>query len=206
MRLSSKSSDSGKLSVGRIKLILEQLKSKQTRDSTAKMYHSVWRQFNEFLLRLDRSQVKTSWEDRAVLLTHLVSQGAQSQTIESYFSAIKYTLRADGYDWNDQKAMLGVITKSCRIINNVVRIRLPIKIRLLELLLYEVGRIFNSEPYLDLMYKTIFIISYYGLMRVGEVASGTHPLKAKDVHIADNKNKILLILHSSKTHGKESPP
>ena len=43
-------------------------------------------------------------------------------------------------------------------------------------------------------------------MRVGEVAKGTHPVKAADVHIGSNKNKILLILYTSKTHGFESKP
>ena len=31
-----------------------------------------------------------------------------------------------------------------------------------------------------------------------------HTMKAKDVHIASNKNKILVILHTSKTHRKDS--
>ena len=33
-----------------------------------------------------------------------------------------------------------------------------------------------------------------------------HVLKATHVNIAQNKNKLLLILYSSKTHGPESPP
>ena len=54
------------------------------------------------------------------------------------------------------------------------------------------------------MYKTVFILAYYGLLRIGEVSSGSHPLKAKDVHVGQNKDKILLFLCTSKTHGKES--
>ena len=43
-------------------------------------------------------------------------------------------------------------------------------------------------------------------MRVGEVTKSPHVLKAKDVHIALNKDKILLVLYSSKTHNKELRP
>ena len=56
------------------------------------------------------------------------------------------------------------------------------------------------------MYKTIFLVAYYGLFRIGELASGSHPVKAANVHIAQNKNKMLFVLYSSKTHGKEVRP
>ena len=56
------------------------------------------------------------------------------------------------------------------------------------------------------MYKTLFILGYYGLLRVGELTHGAHMLKAKDVHVGMNKEKILLVLYSSKTHGKNNLP
>ena len=43
-------------------------------------------------------------------------------------------------------------------------------------------------------------------MRIGEVTSSPHVLKACNVHIATNKEKILLVLYSSKTHDKSSLP
>ena len=49
-------------------------------------------------------------------------------------------------------------------------------------------------------------MAYYGLFRVGEIAQGDHVIKAKDVHIGTNKDKILAVLYTSKTHGKESRP
>ena len=56
------------------------------------------------------------------------------------------------------------------------------------------------------MYKAIFALGYYGLFRIGELTSGSHPIKANDVHIGSNKNKMLFILRTSKTHGRESRP
>ena len=69
-----------------------------------------------------------TWEDKLVLFsTHLVEKGVQSATIRSYCSAIKHILKVDGYVWNDNSVMLSMITRSCRLINDKVMIRLPIK-------------------------------------------------------------------------------
>ena len=188
-------------------LLLDKFKCHQTRASTRETYHKAWRIFNKFLLRLDQSQTGVSWEERVVLFgSHLVNQGIQSSTIKSYFCAIKHILRTDGYEWNDKKAMLSSITKSCRLLNDRVLIRLPIRKRLLELLLFEVQRIYPNQPYLEKLYLAMFSISYYGMFRIGEIAESPHAMKAKDVHIANNKNKILVILYSSKTHGRDSFP
>ena len=56
------------------------------------------------------------------------------------------------------------------------------------------------------MYQAIFCLGYYELMRVGELAQGDHPVKAKNIHVARNKDKILIILYSSKTHTKGNYP
>ena len=44
------------------------------------------------------------------------------------------------------------------------------------------------------------------MFRVRELATGTHPVRAKDVHIAKNKSKLLFILYDSKTDGKNMRP
>ena len=105
-----------------------------------------------------------------------------------------------------RKILLGSLTKTCKIRNDVVTLRLPIHCKLLEILIFEVCRIFAEQPYLAIMYQTLFLLGYYGLLRVGEISRSQHVLKAKDVHLALNKQKLLLILYSSKTHGKESLP
>ena len=174
-----------------------------------KNYQSIWRHFNKFLINLQGNVKHLSWEERAVLFgTHLVDQGSQSQTIASYFSAIKHILKMDDYIWDNEKAQLSTITRSCRILNDTLKVRLPIQIKLLELILFEVGRHFGrlSQPYLEKLYKLTFALAYYGMMRVGELTTSPHTAKAKDVHIGENKDKILIILHSSKTHGRNSFP
>ena len=92
--------------------------------------------------------------------------------------------------------------------NDRVRTRLPIHCGLLEVILFEVQRHFQAlnQCYLERLYKTLFALSYYGLMRIGEVIKNPHVLRASNIHMALNKKKILLILYSSKTHDKASRP
>lgn len=128
--------------------------------------------------------------------------------MKSYVSAIKKTLIMDGYDGNDNLVLVRTLVKACRLIKDTVRTQLPIQCRLLEIILFEVQHYFSNgnQWYLEILYKTVFALSYYGLMKVGEVTKSPHVLRAQNVHIATNKDKMLLILYSSKTHGKESRP
>ena len=185
--------------------ILENLKYAKNRENTKNNYLGIWRNFNDFVIRLDRKP--DSWEDRTSLfLGFLIENGAKSATIKSYKSAIKSILVTDGYNWNDDKILLSSLTRACRLKNDVVKTRLPIKKNLLDLIMFEIQRLFGKQPYLSILYKTLFSLSYHGLLRIGEATLGNHVIKAKNVHIGTNKNKILLVLYSSKTHGMESRP
>ena len=202
---SSKSSGSSKISTQHISNILERLRSKQTRESTAANYLGIWRHMNKFIINLDVRE-NLSWEDKTALFgAYLVEGGVQSSTLKSYFSAIKHVLKQDGYEWDDNKAMLSSLVKSCKLENDRVKIRLPIQKGLLEMILFELQRIFEGQPYLETLYKAIFSLAYYGMLRVGEITLGPHTLRACNVHVGD-KDKIMLVLSTSKTHGKESAP
>ena len=187
--------------------ILDNLKYNQNRDSTKKNYLTIWHLFNKFLLKLDDKCPRT-WEHCVSLYcAHLVDSGIQSSTLQSYVSAIRHVLVNDNYKWNDNKILLTVISKACKLKNDVVKSRLPIQFNLFEALLFEIDRHFRyKQPYLNALYKALFALGYYGLMRIGKLTLSDHTLKAQNVHIGINKNKIQLILYSSKTHGKESLP
>ena len=185
--------------------VIDRLKSQSNRDSTRRSYHGIWTRFNKFLLRLDKKP--STWEDRlAIFVAHLIELGRQSATVKSYISAIKCVLVQDGYTWSDDRARLTALTKACKLQNDEVKIRLPIKLGLLEMILFEVDRHFHDQMYLRFMYKAFFSMCYYGLFRVGKLAFGEHQIKAKDVHLAYFKDKILVYLYSSKTHGTYNRP
>ena len=206
-RKSSSSSTSSRISAQHMTNIMEKLKCKMVRDSTANNYLTIWRSFNKFLIRLDRKP--NTWEERTALFcTFLIEKGHQSSTIKSYVSAIKTTLKLDSYIWNDKQVLLEALIKACKLKNDHVSCRFPIKLGLLEMLLFETQRHFRliNQPYLEKLYMAIFALAYYGMMRIGELTQGVHTVKAKDVHMGKNKNKIKLLLHMSKTHGKNNEP
>ena len=205
---SEKSSSTGsksKISVSALQRITDQLAGQQNRLSTSKTYLRIWRCFNKFLLRLDR--MPNLWEDRtSIFVAHLISEGRQSSSIRLYVSAIKGTLIDDRYRWDNNKFMIRSMARVCKVINDVVCTRLPIHRKLLELLLFEIQRYFLTERnqlYLSTLYSAVFALGYYGLMRAGKLMvtdTSVHTVKARDVHVAINKNKLMLILYSSKTH------
>ena len=116
----------------------------------------------------------------------------------------------DGVSISEDKYLLASLTKACKYKNNSrVRTWLPIQKGMMRVLLDKNDIIYDEksqQPYLRVLYKALFISAYYGLLRVGEMTSGTHPILARDVHIADNKNKILFVLRTSKTHWMDNKP
>ena len=177
----------------------------KNRASTVETYRRIWHSFNSFLIKLD--YMPKFWEDRTSLFcAFLIENGAQSATIKTYVSAIKFFLVNDGYEWNDSRILLSSLAKACRMVNDRVRVRLPIHYKLLEVILFEVDHMLDSQLYLKLLYKTIFCVMYYGLLRAGEVSKSPHVIRVHDVHIATNKQKMLLVLYTSKMHGLGNRP
>ena len=152
--------------------------------------------------------IEPSLIHKTLFIAYLVDKGMQSNTVKSYVSAIKKTLIIDSYDWDNKLVPIRMLAKACRIINDSVRTRLPIHCNLLEMILFEVQRYFTgrNQVYLESLYKTLFAISYYGMMRIGEVMKSQHVLKASNVHMVTNKDKLLLLLYSSKTYDQGTRP
>ena len=108
---------------------------------------------------------------------------------------------------NPDNYKLKSLTRACRLHNDVIVHKLPITKGVLKLLLDGVKSIFGAnQPYLLSTYLALFSMAYHGLFRIGEIALGPHVILAKNVHCGKNKNKMLFILQSSKTHGKGDKP
>ena len=168
---SSKSSDSSKISLKYVSNVLQRLQNRQTRDSTTSNYLSIWRHLNKFIINLDNRE-HLSWEERTALFrAYLVDDGVQSSTLKSYFSAIKYILKQDGYHWDEDKAVLSSLVRSCKLENDRVKIRLPIQRDLLEMLLFELESMYSDQKYLESMFKAVICLAYYEMLRVGDLTS-----------------------------------
>ena len=189
-------------------LLVEKLKCQSHRSSTRQNYHGIWKNFNEFIIRLDDKP--ESWEERLTLFVgYLISKGMKANSVKSYISAIKCVLREDGVELNADRYVLNALTKACKYQNPTsVKIRLPIQKPLLKQLLLTTNEHFLGEGqvYLAHLYRALFSTAYFGLFRIGELTTGSHPIKAVDVQIAQNKKKVLFILRSSKTHWFDDKP
>ena len=116
-------------------------------------------------------------------------------------------LRQDGEHLNEDVYLLKSLTKACKLKNDKVLTELAIRKNLLNMMLDNLHKVFNPpQEYLVIMYKALLSTAYYGLFRIGELTESQHVIKAKDVHIGKNKNKLMFILHSSKTHWFDKKP
>ena len=175
------------------------------RNTTKNNYYGVWKNFNEFFIKLDAKP--DTWEDRITLFAgYLVDCNKRSQTVKSYISAIRAVLKDDGVELNEDKFLLNSLIQACKFKNDRVRTRMPIRKGMLNVILKKTEETFASQPYLKCMYLALFATTYYGMFRVGEVTTGDHAVKAKDVHVGKNKNKMCFVLHTSKTHWKNQEP
>ena len=161
--------------------------------------------FNKFFLRLDLKPLR--WEERIVLFVgYLIQEGKQSSTIRCYLSAIRSVLKTEGIKINEDIYLLNALTHACKLKNDVISTKLPIKRSMINELMKALGKMFATQPYLLCLYRALFITTYFGLFCIGEVTQSPHAVKAKDVLIATNKGKLMFILWSSKTHTKGDKP
>ena len=190
-----------------MRLIIEKLRNQKHRDSTQQNYYTVWKLFNKFLMRLDKKP--ENWNDRLVLfIGYLVNEKRQSSTVRSYNSPIKTILMDDGFDISEDQYLIKLLTRACRLTNDKIKTRLPIHKDLLNMIINQIKKFYHdtAQPYLAVLFSSLISTAYYGLFRVGELTSGTHPVLARDIQVAKNKNKMLFVLRTSTTHGKSSRP
>ena len=192
------SSTSSSISTKNLESIVCRLKGDRNRKSTRKNYYTVWKCFNQFFIKLDRKP--RTWEERLILfIGYLIENKRKSSTIRSYISAIRSVLAEDGVELCADKFLLTSLTRACRLVNDRVKTRLPIQKGVLNILIKTCKEMLNDQPFLATLYSALLMAGYFGLLRVGELTQGEHPILATDVHIGENKNKILFVLRTSKT-------
>ena len=202
----SSTSSRGKFSTDYLENILDRLKNQQHCDSTKENYYAAWTNFNKFIITLDR--IPKKWEHKLNLYCAYLIEIVQlkSSTVRSYVSGIKAVLIRDGYKWDQDLFVMSMFTKICKRKDDCVQTRMPIRKELLDILLFELERMFQKCNYIKAMYQAAFAMAYYGMMRVGELTAGPHVLKAKDLHEARNGRAMLAILYTSKTHTRRDRP
>ena len=70
-------------------------------------------------------------------------------------------LSMDDHQWSEDKALITTLTKAGKMENDMVKTRLPIQRNLCEALIFETERYYDGrQPYLEIMFKTIFLFGY----------------------------------------------
>lgn len=177
------------------------MKNQDLEESSQATYHNVWKAFLEFLGEFD--SVPNDFEAKMVMYAaHLGNTGTAPATISSKMSAIRYKLRKDGIQINNKSLEIAAIIKSAKRLNNRLILREPIHKHMLHELLETLDQHYHNkgQMYLAVLYKAMLVTAYYGFMRIGEITSSKHVIKNKDVHLATNKEAVMIILRSSKTH------
>ena len=205
----SASSTSSTLSTLEIEQIINRLRHEQHRSSTRRNYYAIWKLFNEFFIRLDSKPA--NWTDRLTLYVgHLIKENKQSSMVRSYVSAIKAVLKMNRVKIKEDQYLLASLTKACKLRNDTIRHRFPIRGDMLTVLLNKTKKFFyrRNQPYLSKLYRAMLSTAYFGLLRLSEITTveHQHPILARDVQVGVNKRKMLLILRSSKTHNKGMHP
>ena len=132
--------------------------------------------------------------------------------LRSYVSAVRGILKEDGIETNNGSVELAALLKSCKYTSKPSGYcRLPIQQGLLDMIVDQIDKYFlvkKNQPYLCLLYNSILLMGYYGLLRIGEMtdAEGKHMINLNDVYFDRNGEKILIILHSSKTLSEVHKP
>ena len=187
---------------------MERLKTQHCRNSTRETYHKIWNRFSKFFIRLDDKP--DTWENRIILFVgYLIEEcKLQSSTIRSYISALKTVLAEDKIKLKQDNFVINSLTRACKVKNDQIITRLPIHKDFLHVILKQIDKWTDkvNQPYWNYLYKAMLLTGYYSLLWVGELAQGPHVILADNVHIGVNKNKVLFMLRSSKTHNKGSHP
>ena len=100
-----------------------------------------------------------SWESHLTLFVgFLVSENKQSSTVRSYISAIKAVLRDLKIKLNEDMLLLNSIIRACKLNNDTICMRLPIRKLLLTVMINSVEILFESpQPYLTTLYKAMLV-------------------------------------------------
>lgn len=194
------SSSDNKIDLGYFKrVVVERNHQKRVAPSSKTSYHGIFDNFLDFLDLFNT--LPDRWEDKIVLYVSFLADNIyEEQTIKSYLSAIRHELKQDGVRLDEDKFLLESIIRSSRFKNREKRERLGISEQMLHRILDQVDLTFDQQPYLKSLYKAMYVLGFYCLLRVSELTSGAHPILAKNVIAARNKLKKQVTLVTSKSH------
>ena len=130
-------------------------------------------------------------------------------TIKSYATAIKSILASENIQISHDAYKLSALVRVCRLKKDKqsVAMQLPILKNLHDRLLDHMREYFmqKGQLYLATLCQVLILTGYYGLLRVGEMTLGTHPILACNMQRSRNRQKFQMVLKTSKNHSVCNP-
>lgn len=202
-RANSKTSAARKLQ-STLKLLLQS--SIQTSTSTTYLHH--WNEFKTFSENILKMKVVLPLKSYhiALFVAHLHDKQYTTNTIRNYMSAISFVLKMNGSPDNTDTFIVSKALKGTSRFNNNSRLPLlPITKSELEIIVEEI-RFATADKYEGIMYKALFLLTYYACLRVGEVVHSNktiHTLHREQ--IVSTKTGYDIIFKSYKHNSGKSP-
>ena len=146
--------------------------------------------------------------EMALFVTFLRKNGYKYGTIKTYSSAISFFHKIAGFKDPGTSYLVVKTLEGLRKVDGSVDLRLPITVVLLESLVSKALPEVCAEGYNYLLYRAMYIVAFFGLLRVGELTFASndqqHTLQLENV-LYDAESKGYLITINSFKFSKGKP-
>ena len=179
--------------------ILVQLLKVSVAPSSYKLYKRSWTLFKQCLSFLQVTQTTTvslplSVSQVALFVSYLHKHGYSPSSIVSYTSAIGYVHRISNFTDPTSAVLVQKLLSACLKLKPTVDPRLPITIIILQQIILALNTTVPSFSHRKLL-KAMFIVAFFGLMRVGEITMSTDkvvPLELKQLRLSPTQAIITI--------------
>ena len=177
--------------------MIEEAVSKETKAS----YQRVWTRYTDFCKAYSLvSGLPIAEENFLRFISFLYKQGYASKTIDSMVSALSYYHKINAMDCASQSELVKRDLAGIRNILPSNDSRLPISKCMLNKLLAEADNIV-SDTFTLALFKAMASLSFYGLLRVGEMTFSRNTLKIESIHVTEQEIHITFS-NFKHSHGK----
>ncbi len=120
--------------------------------------------------------------------------------MKTYISGVRFRLRADGQKLDTDMFILNHLIKGTGLEHTKFHVKLPITLHMLPKLVKFLEVITRGDAYERSLFQAIFVVAYFGLVRISEFCGKTHSIRVKDVLINRNEGMVHTLLLRSKAN------
>ena len=179
-------------------------------NNTKQAYRAAFKAYHNFHICIYNQQPTNHITPKkfAQFIAFSHSKGLKYSTICSRLSALKYINNLHGHSDTSKQFLVQRILQGCKLSSDNTDKRKPITKSILKRMIQSLSSIFDTQ-YNRLLFKTMFIISFYALFRVSEITKtqhSNHTMLHPDVHFKQSHGQIneieLVLYHSKHTHSE----